>query len=211
MEYSYKFLPFLKVFKETKLKMSEKIIYFIIESLDNDNGCFASNAYFTDLTGYSRRTCINSITELRKLGYITVKLVRDPKDYKNTIKRIIHVKKRYIFIKRPKKAKHLIGYEEIFVNKILDCYKRLKLPKYDEATDNFDLIMKACDKLGEGKVEEALNKMSESTFVKKNLSINSIFKIENLEKGLNGYFKDFNKKENEDEDEDYGSDPCDIW
>jgi len=51
--------------------------------------------------------------------------------------------------------------------------------------------------------------MSESIFVKKNLSINSIFKIENLEKGLNGYFKDFNKKENEDED--YGSDPYDIW
>lgn len=57
--------------------------------------------------------------------------------------------------------------------------------------------------------KETKLKMSESIFVKKNLSINSIFKIENLEKGLNGYFKDFNKKENEDED--YGSDPYDIW
>lgn len=208
MEYSYKFLPFLKVFKETKLKMSEKIIYFIIESLDNDNGCFASNAYFKDLTGYSRRTCINSITELRKLEYITVKLIRDPKNYKNTIKRIIHVKKRYIFLNKTKKNNELSVYEEIFVDKILFCYKSLKLPEYDEATDNSNLIMKACDKLGEEKVEEALSKMSESTFVKEKLSINSILKIENLEKGLNGYFKDFNEKENEDENNRF--DPRDI-
>lgn len=52
MEYSYKFLPFLKVFKETKL---------------------------------------------RKLGYITVKLIKDPNNNKKTIRRIIHVTKRYIF------------------------------------------------------------------------------------------------------------------
>lgn len=207
MEYSYKFLPFLKVFKETKLKMSEKIIYFIIESLDNDNGCFASNAYFTDLTGYSRRTCINSITELRKLGYIKVKCIRDPKNYKNTIKRIIHVKKRYIFLK-DRKEQEITEHEKRIADKILFCYEMLGLPKYDEATNNYNIVIKACDKLGEEKVEEALSKMSKSTFVKEKLSINSIFKIENLEKGLNGYFKDFNKKENGYEDNRF--DPWDI-
>ncbi|MFK4786179.1 helix-turn-helix domain-containing protein [Fusobacterium sp. MFO224] len=207
MEYSYKFLPFLKVFKETKLKMSEKIIYFIIESLDNDNGCFASNAYFTDLTGYSRRTCINSITELRKLGYIKVKCIRDPKNYKNTIKRIIHVKKRYIFLK-DRKEQEITEHEKRIADKILFYYEMLGLPKYDEATNNYNIVIKACDKLGEEKVEEALSKMSKSTFVKEKLSINSIFKIENLEKGLNGYFKDFDKKENGYEDNRF--DPWDI-
>ncbi|MGB0405241.1 MAG: hypothetical protein ACPGDB_03520, partial [Fusobacterium sp.] len=111
--------------------------------------------------------------------------------------------------KEVKKNNKLSKNEERIVNEILSCYERLNLPKYDKITDSSNLIMKACDKLGEVKVEEALKKMSESIFVKKNLSINSIFKIENLEKGLNGYFKDFNKKENEDED--YGSDPYDIW
>ena len=41
---------------------------------------------------------------------------------------------------------------------------------------------------------------SESKFVKNNMSINSIFKIENLKKALNGNFKDKRKvKKNEDD------------
>jgi len=205
MEYSYKFLPFLKVFKETKLKMSEKIIYFIIESLDNDNGCFASNAYFMELTGYSRRTCINSITKLRKLGYITVKLIKDPNNNKKTIRRIIHVTKRYIFLYEDRKNNELTESEKTIVYETLFYYNVLGLPRYDEVTNNNKIIIKACDKLGKRKVQEALEKMSKSTFVKENLSINSIFKIENLEKGLNGYFKDFNKKEKENENNRFDS------
>ena len=54
--------------------------------------------------------------------------------------------------------------------------------------------------LGAVKLFEALTLMSESKFVKNNMSINSIFKIENLKKALNGNFKDKRKvKKNEDD------------
>ena len=51
--------------------------------------------------------------------------------------------------------------------------------------------------LGAVKLFEALTLMSKSEFVKNNMSINSIFKIENLKKALNGNFKDKEQKSKE--------------
>ena len=44
--------------------------------------------------------------------------------------------------------------------------------------------------MGIAKLYEALTLMAQSEFVKNNMSINAIFKIENLKKALNGNFKD---------------------
>lgn len=196
MEYSYKFLPFLKIFKETKLKMSEKIIYFIIESLDNDNGCFASNSYFKELTGYSKKTCINAISSLREMGYIKVKQIRDPNNYQMTIKRIIHVTRRYIFKNSKKDNLILEKKEGYIIDKILFYYNFLELPKY-KVLKNKGFIINAYNALGKENLKCALEEMSKSSFAMKNFSIYSVFKLKNLEKALNGYFKDYKGGQNE--------------
>ena len=85
------------------------------------------------------------------------------------------------------------------IQDILKKYKDLGLPEYSYRPDNY-VILGVWRELGAVKLFEALTLMSESKFVKNNMSINSIFKIENLKKALNGNFKDKRKvKKNEDD------------
>ena len=85
------------------------------------------------------------------------------------------------------------------IQDILKKYKELELPEYNYRPDNY-VILGVWRELGAVKLFEALTLMSESKFVKNNMSINSIFKIENLKKALNGNFKDKRKvKKNEDD------------
>ena len=85
------------------------------------------------------------------------------------------------------------------IQDILKKYKDLGLPEYSYRPDNY-VILGVWRELGAVKLFEALTLMSESEFVKNNMSINSIFKIENLKKALNGNFKDKRKvKKNEDD------------
>ena len=79
------------------------------------------------------------------------------------------------------------------VQDILKKYKELELPEYNYRPDNY-VILGVWRELGAVKLFEALTLMSESEFVKNNMSVNSIFKIENLKKALNGNFKDKENK-----------------
>ena len=79
------------------------------------------------------------------------------------------------------------------IQDILKKYKELELPEYNYRPDNY-VILGVLRELGAVKLFEALTLMSESEFVKNNMSINSIFKIENLKKALNGSFKDKEQK-----------------
>lgn len=81
----------------------------------------------------------------------------------------------------------------IEIQDILKKYNELKLPEYDYRPDNY-ILLGVCRELGAVKLFEALTLMSQSEFVKNNLSINTIFKIENLKKALNGNFKDRERK-----------------
>lgn len=53
-----------------KLSYSEKFLFFFIESLDNEKGCFASNDYLSRVMGVSQQTITNGISKLKDLGYI---------------------------------------------------------------------------------------------------------------------------------------------
>ena len=79
------------------------------------------------------------------------------------------------------------------IQNILKKYKELELPEYNYRPDNY-VILEVWRELGAVKLFEALTLMSESEFVKNNMSVNSIFKIENLKKALNGNFKDKENK-----------------
>ena len=75
------------------------------------------------------------------------------------------------------------------IQDILKKYRDLGLPDFKYPPENY-IILKAYRELGIVKLYEALTLMAQSEFVKNNMSINAIFKIENLEKALNGNFKD---------------------
>ena len=73
----------------------------------------------------------------------------------------------------------------------------MELPDFDYRPENY-ILLRAYGELGAVKLFDALTLMSQSEFVKNNMSINAIFKIENLKKALNGNFKDKkNNKKNE--------------
>ncbi len=79
--------------------------------------------------------------------------------------------------------------DPVIIQQVLKKYKELGLPEYEYRPDNY-VILEAYNNLGAKKLLEALKIMSESEFVKNNLSINTIFKLDNLKKALNGNFKD---------------------
>ena len=95
-----------------------------------------------------------------------------------------------------KQEKEKLSDAPMEIQDILKKYKELELPEYNYRSDNY-VLLGVWRELGAVKLFEALTLMSKSEFVKNNMSINSIFKIENLKKALNGNFKDKEKKSNE--------------
>ena len=95
-----------------------------------------------------------------------------------------------------KQEKEKLSDAPMEIQGILKKYKELVLPEYNYRPDNY-VLLGVWRELGAVKLFEALALMSKSEFVKNNMSINSIFKIENLKKALNGNFKDKEQKSKE--------------
>ena len=70
------------------LTVMEKLFLVEIDSLDNDKGCFASNAHFAEFFGITKGRCTQIIKSLEKKGLVIIKLEREGK---NVSKRIIKV------------------------------------------------------------------------------------------------------------------------
>ena len=62
-----------EVWLDDRLTAVEKMILMEIDSLDNDDGCFASNEYLAEFCQCSKSKVSAAITKLVKLGYIRVK------------------------------------------------------------------------------------------------------------------------------------------
>lgn len=76
-----------------QLSIQEKIILTEIDSLDNEEGCFASNKYFADFMNLSERQIKRMIKNLIEKGWIVSKLI-----YKKGSKEI---EKRVLRVNRP--------------------------------------------------------------------------------------------------------------
>ena len=61
------------------LNIIEKLFLVEIDSLDNKNGCFASNKYFSEFFGISKGRCSQIISSLERKGYLTIYLKREGK------------------------------------------------------------------------------------------------------------------------------------
>jgi len=61
-----------EVYLHPELTLAEKFLLTEISSLENENGCFASNEYLAGWIGKSEKTVANMLTNLVRLGLISV-------------------------------------------------------------------------------------------------------------------------------------------
>jgi uncharacterized phage protein (TIGR02220 family) len=72
------------------LSIQDKVFLAEIHSLDNNEGCIASNKYFANFFGLSKSSVSRIVSTLKKKGYVSVTLIKN-KDTKEVEKRIIKV------------------------------------------------------------------------------------------------------------------------
>lgn len=72
------------------LTLQEKIFLVEINSLDNEDGCFASNDYFAQFFQLSKNRCSEVINKLKEKGLVTVNFIYKPGS-KQVEKRIVRV------------------------------------------------------------------------------------------------------------------------
>ena len=76
-----------EVWMNKDLKINEKIFLVEIDSLDNENGCWASNKYFADFFGITKGRCSQIISSLQGKGLILINYEYKGKEIKRrTIK-----------------------------------------------------------------------------------------------------------------------------
>ena len=77
----------------SSLKPNAKLLYGEITALSNKLGyCYASNKYFAELYGVSKNTVSRWLSDLSKLGFITIEIQRNKN--KEITKRIIGIDKK---------------------------------------------------------------------------------------------------------------------
>ena len=76
------------------LNMMEKMFYLEINSLDNEDGCYASNDYFAKFFGISKSRCSEYIKSLETKNVISIEIVykfKNGRKTKEIDKRVIRV------------------------------------------------------------------------------------------------------------------------
>ena len=81
----------IEIWEKKELTLQEKVFLVEIFSLDNEEGCFASNEYFANFFQLGKARCSQIITSLKDKGYITITYTY--KSAKEVDKRIIKVNK----------------------------------------------------------------------------------------------------------------------
>lgn len=74
---------------DENLSIMEIVLLTEIKSLDNDKGCFASNAYLSNFFGLSKGRISQLVNQLKDKGYITVKYQREGKQIKQRVIRVV--------------------------------------------------------------------------------------------------------------------------
>ena len=78
-----------EIWLASELTLLEKIFLVEIDSLDNDQNCYASNAYFAEFFGISKGRCTQIIKSLEAKGFIQIQLIRDKKAIKKRVIRVV--------------------------------------------------------------------------------------------------------------------------
>lgn len=78
-----------EIWLASELTLLEKIFLVEIDSLDNNENCYASNAYFAEFFGISKGRCTQIIKSLEAKGFIQIQLIRDKKAIKKRVIRVV--------------------------------------------------------------------------------------------------------------------------
>jgi hypothetical protein len=81
------------VWLDKDLTLMEKCFLVEVDSLDNENGCFASNAHFSEFFAISKGRCTQILKSLEKKEYIKITLIRNGKQ---VVKRVIRILNRVV-------------------------------------------------------------------------------------------------------------------
>lgn len=63
-----------EIWLSAQLSLMEKVLFVEIHSLDNAEGCYASNRYFAEFFGVSERQIRNYIGALKEKGFVYVSI-----------------------------------------------------------------------------------------------------------------------------------------
>lgn len=74
-----------EIWLSEELTMMEKLFFVEIQSLDNEDGCYASNQHFAKFFGVTKGRCSQIINALKDKGFITVEYLKDDKETKGRI------------------------------------------------------------------------------------------------------------------------------
>lgn len=74
---------------DENLSIMEVVLLTEIKSLDNDKGCFASNAYLSNFFGLSKGRISQLVNQLKDKGYITIQYQREGKQIKQRVIRVV--------------------------------------------------------------------------------------------------------------------------
>lgn len=77
-----------EVWESKELTLQQKVMLVEIDSLDNDDGCFASNKYFSDFFGISSGRVSQIINNLIEKGYLNVEYQKKDKQILGRIMKI---------------------------------------------------------------------------------------------------------------------------
>jgi len=88
-----------EIWLNKNLSLVEKVLLVEIDSLDNGDGCWASNGYFAEFFGLSKNRISILISSLEKKGFITTE-IKYKKGSRQIEKRII--KNRYAYLRKHK-------------------------------------------------------------------------------------------------------------
>lgn len=74
---------------DENLSIMEVVLLTEIKSLDNEKGCFASNAYLSNFFGLSKSRISQLVNQLKDEGYITIQYQREGKQIKQRAIRVV--------------------------------------------------------------------------------------------------------------------------
>lgn len=141
------------------LTIMEKLFLVEIDSLDNENGCYASNAHFAEFFGISKGRCSQIIKSLEAKKLITIELQRDGKNITKRVLRILNT----------------------LFNKLNTPIKKTKYPYLENDEGNNTCINNTCER----RAHEFLRKNFQFRF--ETLAMQHRSEINNWEELLEGF------------------------
>ncbi|QLE02901.1 helix-turn-helix domain-containing protein [Galbibacter sp. BG1] len=79
-----------QIWLDKDLTIMEKLFLVEIDSLDNEKGCFAGNAYFSEFFGISKGRCTQILKELERKKYIEIDIEKEGKQITKRVVRILN-------------------------------------------------------------------------------------------------------------------------